>query len=134
MRHCIDNHEADIGSFIPVLFLWQTLTLDTLRAYYQRRPSRLQQRSERFESLAIGHERFVKALSQRRPWEAEIVPCFEASIIIDGDFPQPIADEDFYNDLQLRKPRLSGWEPWIDFRSNDEHAPYVFEDAWECLL
>lgn len=133
VRTCHDNREADIGAFFR-----RHLTpanLDILRGLLTPTPTppTLPERTTDF--LEVGKRRFQTMMAKRN-WSAEGVATFEASIVIDGTFPQPRLDDKFYYQLQLNKPRHSGWSFWIDAKGGPkgEDSAYVDAGGWEALI
>ncbi len=133
IRICHDNREADIGAFLRRHLAGANLSV--LQSHFQITPPspNLAERTQEF--LAFGRSRFDKMMAKRK-WSAEGIGTFEVAIVIDGDFPTPKLDEDFYNKLQLNKPRHSGWSFWIDTRGgvSPEETAYVDIGGWEALI
>jgi hypothetical protein len=130
MRHCFDNREADIGSFVRRHLTNVDISgvADFLRVSAPSpTPYEL---AEQF--LGTGRERF-KARWKDKP----APPCGvrEAAIVIDGNVPNHSADIEFKQTLMVRTPGQSRRSLFKDItRPDDEFgAANVFLGGWESL-
>jgi len=133
VRICHDNREADIGRFLRRHL--SGLNLDALRELLNFGPPEPSLDDRTKEFLDTGFRRFNAQL-KKRGLSLPGLATFEASIIVEGEFPSRHADTEFYLQLQLNKPRHTGWPPWIDARNfqGPEGATYVNEGGWECFI
>ncbi len=85
--------------------------------------------------MEFGRKR-LQAEFSRRGKEFPQIGTREAAIVIDGPIPPHRASSTFLNELQIAKPKHSGWTAWVDSRNAAAEAdrPYVFDGAWEALL
>lgn len=132
-RHCFNNREADIGSFVRRHLAG--IDLGGFLAGLTPQPPTPTLNDRTIEFLTTGLNRARAALAQRKQPIGEF-GSFEVAIVIDGQLPPRIADDRFYWMLQASRPRLTGWDFWLDTGrgSKDEFAPYVFNGGWEVAI
>ncbi len=133
VRTCHDNREADIGAFFRRHLAGGDV--GALHDFLSPAPP-VPSLTERVTAyLDEGFGRFQRRTKQRG-WNAEGVATFETAIVIDGTIPPHNADRDFYNRLQVNKPRHSGWSFWIDARGGKAplDSAYVDDGGWEALI
>jgi hypothetical protein len=133
VRTCFDNREADIGAFVRRHL--QGANLTALGALLNPPPPDPTPVEHAADFMAWCRERF-----QRR-WEAVSQDALtfgtrEASVVLIGDVPRYEANEQFLNELLLRKPKHTGWTPWLDTRhaDNADMRANVVDGGWEAFM
>jgi hypothetical protein len=124
---CFENREADIGTFLRRNLAGNPEVLQRLFAPPPPTPAETALRL-----LDDGRERFRLFIEERNI----DLPHFgtrEAAIVINGDVPHYIANEDFLNQVLLTKPRHSGWTPWLDGRGSRDpnDRPRTSQGGWQ---
>lgn len=133
VKTCHDNREADIGAFFRRHLA--AGDLGALRDILTPTPAVLSLPEKATAYLDKGYGRFQRRM-KHRGLDADGVATFEAAIVIDGVIPPFNADGDFYNRIQVNKPRHSGWPFWIDARGGKSplDSAYVDDGGWEALI
>ena len=134
---CFDNREADIGRFLRrhlsgvtpemvrelassiIKGMEPKVTIEELLRRY------LQESEGRY--LEVIKEKGMK-LPDYGAWEV--------ALLLAGDVPAHIANQQFLNLLDSSNPNYTGWPVWLDSRGfRDVSArPYVIDGVWEALI
>lgn len=132
-KTCFDNREADIGAFVRRHL--QGADLGTLTALLIPSPSNPTPAEMTSEYLEFGRARFEAR------WEANTdAPMAwatrEAGIVVVGEVSPHDANERFLNELLMRKPRHSGWTPWLAVHHPDDQPmwPNIVRGGWEAFM
>jgi hypothetical protein len=133
VKICFDNREADIGAFVRRHL--QGIDLGALTGLLNPTapdPTPLERSREYLD--------FCRARFQER-WDAEEGEAMdwgtrEASIVVIGEVPHHDPNDRFLNELLMRKPKHSGWTPWLASHHPDDQLmwPNVVENGWEASM
>ena len=132
---CLDNREADIGSFVRRHL--SGLDLNRLSPVFSSLLASTDPPTGDSAKVVLetGYDRFKSALVDRVV-ESPEVGFREVAVVIDGEFPNFETTLSFLQRLFVAQPLHIGLPAWADTRhfASEFDRPKVFDGAWETLL